>query len=293
MCLKYSCAVPAALGIMATGLHANLILNDSFNYGGSNLETGYGAWEDGTGNLDYFSSTGATWTGDSDYVASNEGGHLNIRTSAAAGRGGQIDLGQSLTGEFWLSVRINNGYASGSDTTAPFSSLLVAFEDGDYAFDDFAYGIGPNFNDTLAQSVADGAPSELSGVTPTQGTWGLYILQVNVNAVGDDSISVWVFDDDAADIGDGTVAGLGAATFSSSTISLGASVGDVWLGGIGGGVGTSGGFDDLRLSDLSGNSGLQEVLTGVASIPEPSTYAALAGVLSFGMVTMLRRRARS
>lgn len=47
-------------------------------------------------------------------------------------------------------------------------------------------------------------------------------------------------------------------------------------------------WDDIRLSIASGDAGLREVL----AIPEPSTYAAIFGMLVLGLALARRRTAK-
>lgn len=285
--LKTLIAVPAVL-LAITSSHAALVVNDTFDYGGSNLESGYGSWEDTTGQQDYIAGVTASWSGDSDYALNGAGGSAQnqIYGSQTYNRGAQLDFGTALSGTFWMSILIQDTISSSANAGA-----VVGFENGSYSNANFdQFGFSKNGNGNLATTVpGSGSLSEFSGPVALPAGWGLYVAKLTVGA-GDDSISLWSFDD--TDSFGSTEASLGGVTYSSITLDLGSDIQAIWLGGFGGDSGSGSGlaqFDNLRVSNLSGDNGLQEVLTGVA-IPEPSTYAMLAGLLALSSVIVRRRQ---
>ncbi|MGC9453160.1 MAG: hypothetical protein ACP5I4_17140, partial [Oceanipulchritudo sp.] len=255
--------------VATSGLHATLLVNDPIP-----TSTDYDTdWSDSTSNVGYNSGT-ASWSGDSDYTLSGAGGMIRAN-SFNTWRGVQLDFGSPLSGQFWFSILMDENSSAGTD-----SGIAFALENGGYSissFDGFGVGISGNGNLMTSQSAA--APAEVAGpvAVPQSGGWTLFVAKITVNGGGaNDSIDLWAFDNTSS-FGL-TEVSLGSAIFTSSTVQYGDDVQDIWVGGrIGTGSG-AGDFDNIRISDLSGDQGLQEVMTGVA-VPEPSTYAMLMGLL--------------
>ncbi len=260
------------LGATTTS-YAALVVNETFDYPGSGeVSVVPSPWEDGTSNVVYRADVTAGWSGDSDYTLSGAGGSLHTK-GLSNYRGGQLDLGTSLTGTFWTSVLIRTDAAASSEAGA-----LVAFENGSYFysnFDGFAFGINGNGN-LMTASNSGSSTAEDIGVGLPSG-FGLYIAKITVNGGGaNDAIDLWAFG--SGDSFGQTEASLGSTVFSSSSIQYGDSISDVWLGGQfeNGGVSSAPSyFDNLRISDQSGNTGLAEVLSG-SVIPEPSSILLLS-----------------
>lgn len=284
-------ALTLAVSLIASAAssHAALVVNDNFDYGGTNLEFGYGSWQDGTSQARYVSGTTASWGGDSNYALNGAGGSFNafMFGSSTTYRGAQLDLESALSGTFWLSVMIREEIAPDDD-----SGAVVAFNQGAYSG---TSGWGPgdafalNGNGNLATTTGSGISlSEEAGPIGLPAGWGLYIAKITVG-VGDDSIDLWAFD--TSDSFGTTEASLGAAKFSSGTVQYGDTITSIWLGVGAGSPGSTSHayFDNLRISDLSGDDGLQEVLSGVV-IPEPGTLGLMLSALLGYMLLRLRKR---
>lgn len=271
----------ASLMLTAIGAQAVLLVDEPFDYGSSDLQSGYGSWSDGTSNARYEGNSGnSSWTGDSDYVADNAGGYFAVN-SFNSWRGAQLDFGTALSGEFWVSVLMN-------EQTTGLSGIGLALEMGGYDIADFdGFLFGASGNQNLAGAQNGGALFETAPPTAVSGSWGLFVAKITINVAADDSISLWSFD--STDSFGLTEASLGVADFTSNTVDYGDSVTDVWIGGYDSGAPSgAGSLDNVRISDLAGDSGLFEVLQGEA-IPEPSMLGMLFGAAAF-MALMFRRR---
>jgi hypothetical protein len=272
--------------LAATSAQAALVINDNFNYGASDLASSYGSWSDGSSNIRYEATSNniTSWSGDADYVFGVAGGNLEVNSSNTW-RGAQLSLASGATGELWVSALMQERTNAATD-----AGVALGFDsDGGYSnsgFSGFGFGISGSGNLMTSQSAA--APAEVAPTTPLPSGYGLYIAKLTVNAGGaDDSISIWGFDT-AASFGT-TEISLGTPVYTASNIQIGDSLTGVWFGGYDNGpIGGSGNLDNLRLSNLAGDFGLQEVLTG-AAVPEPSTYAALLGIMALGFVAWRRR----
>ena len=267
-----------SLTLLAAGAaQAALLLNDPIP-----SSTAYDTdWSDGTSNVGYNSAT-ASWSGDPDYVLDGAGGLVRAN-SYNAWRGAQRDWGTAVSGQIWVSVLMDERTAAASD-----AGIVLALENGGYSssgFDGFAFGISGNGNLMTSQSGA--APAEVSGPIsiPASGGWTLFVAKITVNGGGaNDTIDLWAFDSTSS-FGQ-TEASLGTKLWSSAAVQYGDDVQDVWVGGHrnASGVSGAGDFDNVRVSDAAGNTGLAEVLT---TVPEPATLTLLG---AGGLLAMGRRR---
>lgn len=284
-------------GTISTSTQAALVVNDNFEYGASDIAsnsvsfTSTTGWSGGSSNMRYESgaSDSATWTlGDSDYVlipsGKSSGGSMAGASAAAApsARGMQLDLGTTLSGTFWLSAFLRN------NETAADGVAMLGFENGTMQISSVDFdGFGIRNGGNLATTTGTGSFTDRGALVGSTTGYKLFVAKLTVNGSGaNDSLSLWVFDTSSS-FGQ-TEASLGTATFTSSTMQFGDAIGDVWFGSTRatGGTAASAYLDNLRISDLSTNDGLKEVLTGVP-IPEPTSLAALTLA---SMVVMRRRR---
>lgn len=267
-------------------VRGTLLVNDSFSYGGSDIESGYGSWQDGTGNVDYESASDASsWSGDSDYTLGAPTGNLKV-SSSNTWRGAQLDFAESA-GEIWVS-----GLMLEKTNAVTDAGVLLGFGNNtSYSISSFqGFGFGLSGNRNLMISTDAAVPAEVSGPVAVAGAdYALFVAKLTVNGGGaDDSISIWSFPNSAGDVFGLTEASLGTAIYTSSSVQFCNSITGVWFGGYDNGPDSGvGNLDNLRISNASGDNGVNEVLTGVA-IPEPSTLL-LVGV-ALGAAVLFRRR---
>ncbi|MCD8481263.1 MAG: PEP-CTERM sorting domain-containing protein [Verrucomicrobia bacterium] len=286
-----------------------LIMQEYFNYGGSNLagvnpsnssnSANYGTWSDGTNNVGYNTADGPTAFGGmgSAYVINDTfnptagGGILRTGVSAAGWRGVQSPIGATLSGNFWVSVLVNPtnlSYSLGASAVVAFNSSAYNSQNTNGPGFGFHTADGSLPNLSIFNTTSNSTVAQSTG-TYALNNWYLILASITINADGNDSISLWAFSID--DVVPGTVAELGVPVTSSSDIDWGDSISNVWLGGARGSNGGSGNansdIDALRISSAGGDAGLQQVLT---AIPEPSTYATFLGLLALGCVALRRRR---
>lgn len=279
-----------AFAASSTIASAALVVNDQFDYGGTDLPDGYGAWEDTTGNVRYESSVTASWSGgDTDYVlvpSGGAGGSIDSNNSATlpGSRGAQLPLGSTLTGTLWVSVMLSMSSSTGT------GHAVIGFENGAYSIAGFEHGgFGIRSDGSIVTTVAN-TVSDTGLDAPTSGTaWNLIVAKITVNNSGvatdtDDSLKLWVFDNTSS-IGGQTEAALGTPTYSTNSARFGNGIADIWAGHIESVASGAARIDNLRVSDLSTDNGLKEVLTGTP-VPEPASLATLA----MGAIAVLRRR---
>jgi hypothetical protein len=300
--LRFITSLALILGL-GSSLQAQIIFAENFDYDGtlSNGENiaNAAAWTGGTNNVRYRDSSQAgqlSFTG-TGYVPTHAGGYLwSGNSNSTDYRGVNAALGQTLDGEFWISAFVNPFNISGSYG----ATTMFALNTGSTSNCSPA---GPGFGIYYDGSIANGGSESLNlafftgagsggvgatGPAITGNQWYLFVARVNIG-VGNDQIDVWTFTADANI--PTTVAGLGASTISSSSLDWGDSINTINVGGQRfAGEGISGGkdayWDDIRVTNLSGDAGLEAVI-----VPEPATYAILLGVLALGAV-LLRRRCR-
>lgn len=285
-----------AFAASSTIASAALVVNDTFDYGASDILgnssptfTDTTGWTSGSNNVRYESAVTATWGGDADYTllpsGASTGGAMAVSpASTPLARGMQLDFGSALDGTFWLATLMR------LDSTTAGVTAVMGFENGSSSNAGVDHG-GFGF-------ATSGDIVTTLGVTPTDSgadlpaaanTWHLFVAKMTVNNSGtatdtDDALKLWVFNAGSS-IGGQTEAALGAATYSSSTVRFGNSIQDVWFGAYRNGTGTTAYMDNLRVSNLSTDNGLKEVLTGTP-VPEPASLATLA----MGAIAVLRRR---
>ena len=280
-----STALLAAFAVFtsASSLNGAMVLLDNMNYGGGTIGSGVGDWVDGSNRLNYQGGINVNYTGGSYVNDPNNAGTGSLeRNSNIDNRFFERDYSDAgLTGEFWVSMVINTTGVGGDNageiiglslnTTGGLSSsadiLGVAFDGTDFR---------AGWRDHSAVSTSYNAGATLNLSNPL-----LLVARVNIGA-GDDSFDMWVFDSGAT-FGT-TQASLGAAHLSSSAADFGDQLDRIQVGGING---FQSNFDQIRISDLGGDNGLNEVLT-LTAIPEP-TSAVLGGL---GAILLMMRRRR-
>ena len=289
--LTASLALAGLLG-GSVALNGQTIFAENFDYALSNNtniggNTG-GTWLGGTNNVRFVLNPGPSFTG-TGYVAFHDGGSLESGNSNSSDvRTAHAPLGQTVTGEFWVSAFVNPTQMTninGSVTQMSFSTGTTS--NANYGGPGFGiYNSGTSLNYALFNGSAGVGGVTTVGTAATANQWQLLIARITINESADDAISLWSFAADA-DVPT-TVAALGTPVVSSTTVNWGNSINTLGLGGQS--FTTTGGktalWDDLRLSISSGDTGLEDVL----GIPEPSTYAALFGLLALGFVAWRRRR---
>lgn len=281
-----SSAVIAGLAASASG---QIVFQEYFDYAFSNNTniSNAPAWEGGTNNVRFVTNPGPNFTG-TGYVPTHAGGSLESGNSNATDvRTSHAPLGQALSGEFWVSTFVNATNmtnTNGSVTVMSFSTNNTS--NASYGGPGFGlYNNGTNLSFALFNGSAGAAGVATVGSAATRNQWNLLVARITINTDADDAISVWAFDMNANV--PTTVAGLGTPVVTSSTLDIGNSINTLGVGGQS--FTTTGGktalWDDIRVTNLGGDAGLEAVL-----IPEPSTYAVLFGLLALGAVWLRRRK---
>lgn len=265
---------------LSSPAHGALLLLDNMDYGAGTIGSSVGDWVDGSNRLNYQGGVNVTFSGDSDYVndPANTGTGSLERNANIDDRFYTRDFTDAgASGEVWLSSTIL--FTGGGDSTGDVAGISLNNTGGLTAAGDV---LGVGFDGTNYRSVwfddSAGSSTYDSSATISNPTTLLLLVKLNIGA-GADSFSMWMLDS-ASSFGT-TEASLGAAHLSSAAADFGDTLDHIQVGGI---QGMQSNFDQIRISDLGGDNGLQEVLTGTA-IPEPS--AALLGGL--GALLLLRR----
>jgi hypothetical protein len=289
----------AASGLLLTPIsaEADLITEYFNNYGTSNEDLpGNGSATD--------PGWGSDWTGDTDvdYQAGQQldftsagystTGNETDSDDGRANRGGTGDVARTFdsaftSGTLWLTALIRSD-ASATSTpdieTVPDRDTRL-FLDGttnDVTFGEF--NANPYLNVDTNNFFGDPDTNDAANELDRFGTY-LLIVKAELDATGFDTVSFWVATDDSdtdenfdADTSSQTEAGLGTPLLTDT-----GEIGSIT--GLGISFNKQGQADILRISDASGDAGLQQVLTGV---PEPASAALLAA----GGLCLLPRRRR-
>jgi hypothetical protein len=276
--------------ILITGLsmsaRAAFVLLDNMDYGASNVGTGVGDWVDGSNRLQYVGGTNVNYTGGS---YANDPGNT-AGTSGSLERNDNIDdrfftrdySDAGLTGEVWMSSLIRFDGGAG-DLAGEVAGISLNSTGGLNLAGDL---LGVGFDGTNYRPVwydDSTTTSNYASSTISAGSTLLLVTKFNIVGAGDDSFSMWLFG--SGDSPGLTEASLGTAHLSSSTADFGSSLDHIQVGGVQGMLSY---YDQIRISDLSGDSGLQEVMTGTA-IPEPSSLMLILVGLT-GLVALRHRK---
>ncbi|MCH8541585.1 MAG: PKD domain-containing protein [Opitutales bacterium] len=230
----------------------DLLLEEMFAYGDSNLGNGYGAWKDGTNLANYASSVNGDFGHESYNNSNNGGGALYINNFHDL-RGVQLTFTEEApVGTFWISAQIRK---TGADAAAP---LFLSLHDG--ASYDFESPVGAGFglsgdgtNLLPVYRAADGSLTHGEADGYELNEFHLLLAKVTVGA-GADSLSLWV--KKSTDSFDLTEASLGTADLEVEDADFGDALRNIWVG-----QRTRGGhMDAIRISSLSGDDGLAQVL---------------------------------
>jgi hypothetical protein len=276
---------------------ASLIFEEYFDYdeilaNNSNI-SGAPGWVGGTNNVRYRNSSQSgqlnfTGTG---YVPTHAGGYLESGNSNSTDwRGSNASLGEAISGEIWITTFFNaTGMTMTSGAIAYFglnTNITSNASNGGFPGFGAYYDGTDDFGGTQTLSLAlfDGSTPVALGPTISSNQWYLIIARINILAASDDQIDLWLYT--ANENIPTTVAGLGTADLSSSTLDWGDSINTIQIGGQripGGSGGKTTNWDDIRLANLGGDTGLKLVVT---LIPEPAS----AGLLGLAALALLRRR---
>ena len=259
--LKRILSFTIVLLTMHLHVQAALIAFDNFDFGetrddltsfGSSGDGWSGGWA-GADGPDYTPLINLTYTatGYNNDDNDNTTGSM-VRGGGSAGTVATRDLTSTQTGTVWVSALINVG------------DRALFWLRGDNETNNF---IGINGN--AAEMRFGGSDISLSDSGYTTGQTHLLLAKLEFDASGNDNISFWV----NPNLSTGE-SGLGTANTASANIGIG-------LTGIG-------------VSAQSGSDYLDALRVGttfdsVTIIPEPSTYAAIFGILVIGIVLVRRR----
>lgn len=166
---------------------------------------------------------------------------------------------------YYFSVLVNN---NGSDAAG--RTRLRFTQTGQATLGIFEVGFTDDGTNNLVYRVGGDTP--VTGVAPGSADENLIIGRFTLTDGTMSDIALWLNPSD--------LAGEGANTPISIAGTPGGGVGGILLHRQGGG--DSGRFDEFRLGTSWD--------TAITAIPEPSTYAAIAGLLALGLVCLRRRR---
>lgn len=257
-----------------------------FGANDSNLANGTN-WGGGTNQMRFVDTVNLSFDNPG-YSALGNASTGAARTNATDvnGRGSFTTVSATaLSGEFWFSGLHQRNVVSSTNSYSIFNFGTVnSIEPTNTSFNtSTSFGL---YNDgsILRPFIATGNASTWAAPTTGSATADVTYLILARGNTTTNTLDVWFFEE--SDTVPLTAGDLGAPTVSTSSALLG-NVTTLWIGKRGG-TGSTTYFDALRLSTSSGDAGLQEV----TAIPEPSTYAMIAGLMGLGLV-ILRRRARS
>mgnify|MGYP000032391406 CR=1 FL=1 len=283
--------IPIVTLCVPVSTHAALLVEEYFNYGTSDLDSGYGSWNDSTSRVKYSAGVNlelSPWPSGYDPGSNAGTGSLGLVSGTGTPRGAQLDFTTTeVTGEFWISYLVRTDANAANETVitslnnALYSNGSPNSDGFGLGYDSSNLGIRPVFFDSSTATNTFGGTANLASNTA-------YLLiakvVVNTGSGDDDHLTLWV--KAAGDNSFGpTEASLGTSDLSTTAASFGTTAGvkNIWVGRYTTAV--NGNVDALRISNQGGDAGLAEVL-GV--IPEPSSLSLLAT----GLLTLRRRRTR-
>lgn len=232
------------------------VLSGSLSYGGSNY---LGSNGNSVGVLNN--------TSGGEITASNSGRTYRLLDSSLAATA-------STTGTLYLSFLFQSGQQTGATTYQTLALYNSTLADADRNFDAGLTTNGGQTGTAYNFGVESGTSETYTstGITADTGVH-LFVVKFDLSSTAaSDSVTVWI-DPTIGAAGDPS----GGIVSTSKDIT----------------------FDRLALSDYDGNSAAWDEIrwgttfadvAGTSAIPEPSTYAALFGVLALGYVAIRRRR---
>lgn len=197
--------------------------------------------------------------------------------------GGGSGQGNIDQGDVWFSalVRVNAPLTSWDSARLWFHTQNIAWAPGGDADNN---GLVIRSNGGGAWSVGEGNLGSSTGtsVTPAVGTTYLFVAKFELSLTpGANNAYVWIFDDPA----DVALGGADLATGTAMGSITGRDTTDLRFKSIGFYLDNA--TDRMSVDELR----LGTTFASVSPVPEPSTYAAIAGALALGVIALRRRRA--
>ena len=210
---------------------------------------------------------------------------FNSGNSLNASGGGTQDLGQtgrSIVSSNAADFRTFSSSYDDSVTQTLYMSMLM-LDDNTNTSDYSMFGLNSGgtadanrvlqvgiLGDNTVSARVNNSDSNIGALgARANGTRELFLIQIDLVNGGDDTVQIWRNPGATFEAADASIS---VSSLAFDRLSL---------------VSTGG---DIRMDEFRFGTELSDVTTAVAAIPEPSSFAILAGMLAFGGATIRRRR---
>lgn len=250
------------------------------NYGSIGGDAAYSPpWDDGSGRTTYeTSNVSFTNAGYINTSNDNSTGSLGLNSGAGNPRGAHREFsGTALTGDFWISATftLNSGtdhFISLSDSTGIGNTSTPA--------DGFGVTVNGSFGQAMFHDKSSNSFTAIGDANLALNASLLLVAKVTVNNGADDSLKMWILDE--SDNFSSTEASLDSigARIDITNADFENGIQQIWVGRNSG----NSNFDAFRISNTSGDAGLEQVL-----VPEPGTLT-LVMISALSLLALKRKR---
>jgi len=267
--------------ILAPFSSATLIFEDNMDYGDTDGDSAYSPpWDDGSGRTTYETTN----------VSFSHGSYVNPGNTASTGsvglnsgpgdpRGAHREFSATaLTGDFWISATFN--LSSGTDHFIALSDS-TGITNTDTPADGFGITVNGGFGQAMFHDESANTYTPFGAADLTLNTSLLLVAKVTVNSGADDSLKMWILEEgDSFSATESSLDTIGAR-IDITNADFEDGIQQIWVGRNSG----NSNFDAFRISDSSGDLGLQQVL-----VPEPGTLSlVLLSAISMLLIRTKRR----
>lgn len=246
--------------------HAALVVNETFDYGSVDRASGYGTWADTTDRWWYESGRNLGFVHAAFGSGGNAGTGVGESDNYSAPRGAQLAFANpGLSGQIWLSALVRVLSGANANEGIMLSVHDIAYNNNGPSKGCFGIGnAGGGVYGAMFVPTASGTPVFGSDTSFTAGSTdaATYLLIAKMTITGGaDTLSLWLLK--ASDSFGWTEASLGTPDLTTTAADFGSSARNLWIGQ----KAAAGNVDLIRISGVTGDRGLREVLTG---LPAPA-----------------------